>query len=60
MKAMQGELRDRDTETLKEMNNVYGENFYREVRADLEERLLQWYLRTSDAVPWEDDCRTFE
>lgn len=43
----------------REMHNVYGENFYRDIRTDLEERLLQWYLKTSDVVPWEDDCRTF-
>ncbi len=37
--------------------NLIGSPEFREIEAGLNERLLMWYLRTSDAVPWGRDDR---
>ena len=42
-----------------ELNNVYGKEQYRTVQLELESRLLDWYIRTSDSVPFHEDPRGF-
>lgn len=44
----------------KELKNVYNEPRLLEVRGKLETRMLDWYLRTSDVVPRDDDSRGFK
>lgn len=41
----------------KELDNVYGQHEYREIASQLEARILEWFMRTSDAVPFEEDPR---
>jgi len=41
----------------KELQNLYHIPEYSDVRHKLEQRLLDWYLLTSDAVPFEESCR---
>ena len=40
-----------------ELENVYRHARYADIRADLEARMLDWYLRTSDVVPLDEDSR---
>ncbi len=40
-----------------ELANVYGQEAYASVQASLKERLLEWYVRTSDVTPRETDPR---
>jgi choline-sulfatase len=42
-----------------ELNNVYGDSRYAEVRSNLESRMLDWYIRTSDVTPFQEDPRGF-
>ena len=37
----------------RELRNLHGEPAYAQVRAQLERQLLDWYVRTADAVPFE-------
>lgn len=41
----------------RELKNVYGTTGYDQVRASLEQRLLDWYIHTSDTVPWDENER---
>ncbi|MEA3345207.1 MAG: DUF4976 domain-containing protein [Chloroflexota bacterium] len=41
----------------RELNNLYGQSEYAEVQRGLEQRLLEWYVRTSDVVPFDEDPR---
>jgi len=50
------ELYDFNNDPL-ELKNVYGEKQYASVQADLERRMLDWYIATSDSVPEEEDPR---
>ncbi|MDL2232698.1 sulfatase-like hydrolase/transferase [Ruminococcaceae bacterium OttesenSCG-928-L11] len=40
-----------------ELNNVYGDDAYAGIQAELEQRMLQWYVDTSDCVRTEEDPR---
>ena len=42
----------------REMHNVYGEAAYARQQKDLESRMLNWYVRTSDVVPYGRDDRS--
>lgn len=44
----------------RELANRYHDAALTSVRADLERRLLDRYLESSDAVPWDEDPRGFE
>jgi choline-sulfatase len=41
----------------RELRNVYGARAYASKQADLERRLLNWYVRTSDVAPRQHDPR---
>jgi len=41
----------------RELSNVYYDEAYGRVRAELEDRMLDWYLRTADVVPPDRDPR---
>ena len=41
----------------RELNNVYGEKTYAGIQAELERRMLDWYIATSDSVPFEENSR---
>ena len=41
----------------RELNNVYGESEYMEIQRELEQRLLEWYVETSDVTPFDEDPR---
>ena len=43
----------------KEMCNVFGQAPYKEIQAELQMRMMMWYLETSDAVPTFEDNRNF-
>ncbi|RPF48997.1 choline-sulfatase [Hydrogenoanaerobacterium saccharovorans] len=43
----------------KETQNCYHDESYREIRLELEEKMLDWYQRTSDTVPYREDFRFF-
>jgi choline-sulfatase len=43
----------------RELRNVYGEPAYASVRAEMETRLVDWYINTSDVVPFQEDPRGF-
>ncbi|MGF7145882.1 choline-sulfatase [Anaerotaenia torta] len=43
----------------KELKNQYNNAKYTDIRLELEAKLLEWYLKTSDTVPQDDDKRTF-
>jgi hypothetical protein len=45
------------TEDPRELNNVYGQQSSAGVQAELERRMLDWYIATSDCVPLEEDPR---
>ena len=40
-----------------ETRNLYRDPGCAEVRAQLESRMLDWFIHTADAVPWNDDPR---
>ena len=40
-----------------ELSNGYGDDAYRGTRQEMEERLLDWYMGTSDVVPTHEDPR---
>ena len=42
-----------------ELRNVYRELAYDSTAKNLESSLLDWYLHTSDVVPWDEDPRGF-
>ena len=42
-----------------ELHNLYGDPAYAAQKAELETVLLDWYLKTSDTVPYGDDDRNF-
>ena len=42
-----------------ELNNVYQDPEYENVRQELEKRMLEWYLETSDAPEWHNHPRGF-
>jgi choline-sulfatase len=42
-----------------ELRNVYQDDRYEKIRADLERRLLDWFLHTSDTVPRDSDAGVF-
>jgi len=42
-----------------EINNLYYDNEYKEIKLDLEYRMLNWYIKTSDTVPFDEDSRGF-
>ena len=50
------ELYDYSSDPLEQFN-VYGHAGYAEVQQELEERLLDWYIHSSDVVPLEPDPR---
>ncbi len=41
----------------KELNNVYNLSEYQQVKQELEGKMLDWYIATSDVVPYEEDPR---
>lgn len=41
----------------RELHNLYADASYETVREELEQRMLRWYVRTSDAVPKGQDPR---
>ncbi len=41
----------------RELHNVYGDGAYSSLQAELEGRMLNWYVRTSDVAPREHDPR---
>jgi hypothetical protein len=41
----------------RELHNVYDDPAYGAVRAELEGRMLDWYVRTADVVPLDEDPR---
>ncbi len=43
----------------RELHNVHGEHSYRAKQADLEARMLAWYVRTADVAPRALDPRGF-
>jgi hypothetical protein len=42
----------------RELNNMYGQAAYANQQRDLEKRMLEWYIRTSDVVPYGRDDRS--
>ncbi len=42
-----------------ELNNVYGQADYRAIQAQLQQRMLDWYLHTSDVTPLRRQSRTY-
>jgi len=40
-----------------ELENVYGQPGYEGIQGDLERRLLEWYIETSDVTPLDEDPR---
>lgn len=40
-----------------ELHNCYGEEAYTQVQRELETRLLDWYVQTSDVTPFDQDPR---
>ncbi len=42
-----------------ETNNLYGEPACKELRLALEQQMLDWYIKTSDTVPYKEDFRFF-
>ena len=51
-----GELYDLEANP-RELHNRYGEPGYAAVQRELEHRLLDWYVRTSDVTPFDEDPR---
>ncbi|MHB8647295.1 MAG: sulfatase-like hydrolase/transferase, partial [Thermomicrobiales bacterium] len=50
------ELYDLETDP-RELCNIYGTSAIGRVQHALEHRLLEWYLRTSDLTPWDENPR---
>lgn len=44
----------------KELKNLYHDPAWNKIKAELEGKMLDWYIRTSDTVPLDDDPRGFE
>lgn len=44
----------------KELKNLYDDITYMKIRSELEVRMLDWYIKTSDVVPMNDDLRNFK
>ncbi|GMQ61628.1 sulfatase-like hydrolase/transferase [Vallitalea maricola] len=44
----------------KELNNCYNVESYSHIRNQLEMKMLDWYMHTSDVVPMDDDNRGFK
>lgn len=42
-----------------ELSNLYDSPLYDELQKYLEQRLLDWFIRTSDVVPWDEDPRGY-
>ena len=42
-----------------ELNNVYEDSRYQDIRNELEKRMLEWYIKTSDAPEWYNHPRGF-
>ncbi|HOF88736.1 MAG TPA: DUF4976 domain-containing protein, partial [Armatimonadota bacterium] len=42
-----------------ELANVYGQPACADIQRRLQEQMLDWYLHTSDVVPWDEDPRGF-
>jgi choline-sulfatase len=40
-----------------ELRNLYGDPAYDQLQHQLESRLLDWYMKTADQVPWDEDKR---
>jgi arylsulfatase A-like enzyme len=47
------------TEDPEELHNLFENPEYAEIRKGLERRLLEWYIHTSDAVPYHRDPRQY-
>jgi len=43
----------------RELKNLYNDSDYLEIIGQLEAGMLDWYIRTSDVVPLDDDIRNF-
>lgn len=43
----------------RECRNVFFDQDYCQIKAELEAQMLQWYIRTADVVPWDEDYRGF-
>jgi len=41
----------------RELNNVYGQAEYADIQRDLERRLLDWWVGSSDVTPFDEDSR---
>ncbi|MHC4886905.1 MAG: sulfatase-like hydrolase/transferase [Planctomycetota bacterium] len=44
----------------RELSNLYGQPAFADVQLALTERLLEWYIATSDSVPFDTDPRGFQ
>ncbi|MCL2479995.1 MAG: DUF4976 domain-containing protein, partial [Treponema sp.] len=40
-----------------ELSNQYGKKEYAQIQAGLQQRMLDWYIATSDSVPFDEDPR---
>jgi arylsulfatase A-like enzyme len=47
------------TKDSRELNNLYGDRSYASTQSELEGRVLDWYIRTSDVAPRQLDPRGF-
>ena len=54
----ESELYDLRTDP-RELQNVFGNRSHAEVQAELQQRALDWYIRTSDVAPADKDPRGF-
>ena len=45
------------TEDPRELRNVYDDPAHATVRAELEARMLEWYIGTADVTPWDENPR---
>ena len=43
----------------RELSNVFGDRMYASAQSDLQQRVLDWYIRTGDTAPWQHDARGF-
>ncbi len=41
----------------RELTNLYADPAHATIRADLESRLLEWYIHSADVVPWDENPR---
>lgn len=44
----------------RELNNVYGDPAYSDIQREFELKILDWYLETADAAPFEEDARVIK